>query len=81
MPQESLEELATSEYWDKRYKQASKDSQETEVYEWFRRFADLRKFFSKHLPPVGQNSKVLHLGCGDSVRCLSFAVAINESLY
>ncbi|KAF2272335.1 S-adenosyl-L-methionine-dependent methyltransferase [Westerdykella ornata] len=61
----SLEELAHSSYWDKRYQNSDKDS----TFEWFKSFQNLQPFFSTHLPPPtnhGKCPRILHLGCGNS---------------
>lgn len=90
----SLEEIATSTYWDARY--ASRASSE-QSYEWFKSWVHLKALFGKYLPVpaprVEDNSgqqedkekdggqdkdkdkdtksvgpRILHLGCGNSVR-------------
>ena len=69
-------ELATPDYWNSRY--ASEKSgdieKEQEEYEWFKTFEKLRPFLERHLPPVQDGRKILHLGCGKSV-CESVAYA------
>lgn len=64
----SLEELATAEYWDTRYSK----SNAVETYEWFKGYdnTSLRDFFTKHLPQSCSKPRILHLGCGNSVRGL-----------
>jgi len=59
---ESLEELAHPQYWDKRY------SSGEEKYDWLRDFGTIKAFLNKHLPPVSANPSILQLGCGNSVR-------------
>lgn len=76
MPKESLEELQYASYWDARYaappsdpdslaRREAADGQES--YEWFRKFEHLKEFFERHLPAAETKSKILHLGCGNSV--------------
>ena len=72
----SLEELAFPEYWDLRYATSGSDA----TFEWFKAFSTLRPFLEKHLPKPtldGKSPKLLHLGCGNSVRshsCCAFQV-------
>jgi hypothetical protein len=63
MVKESLEELAHPEYWDTRYSQPNEDE-----YDWLRKFDMIKPFLLKHLPESSKNSKILQLGCGNSVR-------------
>ncbi|KAI9704299.1 MAG: hypothetical protein M1836_007160 [Candelina mexicana] len=67
MSNDSLKELGTPEYWNKRYDDTSKDGEKAS-HEWFRTFAQLRSFFEKELPAAETHPRILHLGCGDSVR-------------
>jgi len=62
----SLEELATVEYWDTRYSKPNV----VQTYEWFKGYDNirLREFFTKHLPQSSSELRILHLGCGNSVR-------------
>ena len=64
---ETVEELAHAAYWNQRYSSSSDSS-----YEWFKSFASLKPFLSKHLPDPstwvnGTDPRILHLGCGNSV--------------
>jgi EEF1A lysine methyltransferase 4 len=74
MVKESLEELAHPEYWDKRYatkrRNSGDDGQATgdDSFEWFRSFDNLKGFFVKQLPAPTEQPRILHLGCGNSVR-------------
>lgn len=76
MAKESLEELQYASYWDARYAAPSSDPDSLarrdaadgqESYEWFRKFEHLKVFFERHLPVVERQSRILHLGCGNSV--------------
>jgi hypothetical protein len=62
----TLEELSRADYWDERYRgDDSKDA----TFEWFKSFSNLESLFSKCLPkPAGAFPRILHLGCGNSVR-------------
>ncbi len=80
MKQSDLEKLSHANFWDERYaaekvertpkKDESEDGTEGELgnFEWFRTFNDLRDFFGKKLPSSDFNPRILHLGCGNSVR-------------
>jgi hypothetical protein len=63
MVKESLEELAHPEYWNTRYSLPNEDE-----YDWLRKFDMIKPFLLKHLPESSENSKILQLGCGNSVR-------------
>jgi len=72
----TLEELAFAQYWDERY--AKPDAEES--FEWFKSYENLRGFLGKWLPEVertkeeeGEQPKILHLGCGNSVSLGSFS--------
>ena len=56
--------LSRQEYWDERY--SSKESDEAH-YDWLRKFETVKPFLTKHLPPVTDEAKILHLGNGNSV--------------
>ena len=75
-----LKQLSRVEYWENRYamyatpeknqqqdRDASKNNNKVEEYEWFRNFADLRPFLEVHLPAATSKCRILHLGCGTSV--------------
>ena len=66
--QDELEELAHPGYWNARY---SQDNDDAKVYDWLRRFDTIKPFLIKHLPAPEDEPKVLHLGNGNSVRCLA----------
>lgn len=68
MASDSGREFSTSQYWDDRY---GKDDDDAKAYEWLRRFDSLQPFLSKHLPSSNQNSSILHLGNGNSVRFIT----------
>lgn len=74
MPKESLEELAQTSYWDKRYNESDGedafDTDGTGTYDWFKPFQTIRPFLEYHLPAVSIMPKILHLGCGNSVRTM-----------
>ncbi|KAK3051365.1 hypothetical protein LTR09_007388 [Extremus antarcticus] len=54
------QELSTAEYWNDRYATAN-------GHEWFKSFAALQPFFGKHLlSSRSKDSRILHLGSGDS---------------
>lgn len=53
-------QLSRKEYWDERYR-------DSDSHEWFKSFAALEPFFERHLfSACDKNSKILHLGSGDS---------------
>jgi hypothetical protein len=67
-----LEELSHHEFWDDRYAGQHvvvEDGQEPVIksFEWFGDFQKLKGFFAKQLPS-DTSCRVLHLGCGNSVR-------------
>ncbi|KAH6675473.1 S-adenosyl-L-methionine-dependent methyltransferase [Halenospora varia] len=66
--EESLKELAYPKYWDERYREQTtgETSTQSESFEWFRNFAQLRPFFEQHLPPSSSGCQILQLGCGNS---------------
>jgi hypothetical protein len=68
MPKPNLEELSRPDYWDKRYV----EGEDSETYDWLRRFDAIEPFFQKHLPPASSNPRILQLGCGNSVNIFSF---------
>jgi hypothetical protein len=63
-------ELASADYWDRRYSDGKlgEDDADEEEYEWFKTFDKLRPFLLKHLPRPEDAPKILQLGCGKSVR-------------
>lgn len=68
-----LKELAYPEYWNDRYELEQKNIAEASngplpSYDWFRAFDKIRPVLLKHLPPASDNVRILHLGCGNSVR-------------
>lgn len=63
MNAESQKELSKVEYWEKRY--ATEDA-EPESYEWFKKYANLKPFLTKHMPSPDAQPRILHLGCGTS---------------
>ena len=67
----SQKELATAEYWEKRYAEDSDakadGAHEADNYEWFKTYDKLKPFLHKHLLPASSNPRILHLGCGTSV--------------
>ena len=67
----SQKELATAEYWEKRYADNSDTkadgTHEVDNYEWFKTYDKLKPFLHKHLPPAFSKPRILHLGCGTSV--------------
>ena len=65
---EALIELGTAEYWNKRYEIIPEIAGTTR--EWYRTFDKLRPFLLRVLPEVDCRPRILHLGCGDSVRLL-----------
>ncbi len=69
MSSAAQKELASSAYWDKRYAEEKSSGVEKgeDEYEWFRAFAKLKPFLERHIPPVQNDPKILHLGCGKSV--------------
>lgn len=68
MDTRTTRELASPEYWDKRYAKHSRGSEsEHGTHEWFRTFEQLRPFLQKELPDPISAPRILHLGCGDSV--------------
>ena len=70
----SQKELATAEYWEKRYADDSgaraDGACEVDNYEWFKTYDKLQPFFHKHLLPASSKPRILHLGCGTSVGVL-----------
>ncbi len=66
MGDRSLKELGFPDYWNKRYETGSEVDGGT--HEWFRTFEKLRPFLEKTLPKPSAQPRILHLGCGDSVR-------------
>lgn len=76
MSQNSVGELAKPEYWDRRYlgidtanreEGAGGNNQDSRSHEWFRSFERIRPFLLKNLPPVAENPRIVHMGCGTSV--------------
>lgn len=68
--------LGHASFWDERYSKADDSSKPT--HEWFRDFASLEPFLSKHLFTVRQpdsKPRILHLGSGDSVGRHSFQIS------
>ena len=59
-------ELGFPDYWNRRYENVAESEQAT--HEWFRTFDKLRLFLEKELPSASSEPRILHLGCGDSVR-------------
>lgn len=57
MGDRSLKELGFPDYWNKRYETGSEVDGEK-----------LRPFLEKTLPKPSAQPRILHLGCGDSVR-------------
>lgn len=60
--------LGHANFWDERYAKA--DDGEKPTHEWFRDFASLEPFFSRHLFAVRDPTtrpRIMHLGSGDSV--------------
>ena len=78
MDAQSLKELSSPEYWNKRYDGQARGN----TYEWFKKFEQLRPFLEKHLPAPRSTPRILHLGCGDSVRIavVEFEVGADISL-
>lgn len=72
MNQAAQRELSTADYWEKRYAKEQDASEQAagndEDYEWFKTYAKLKPFLDKHLPNTTSNPRILHLGCGTSVR-------------
>lgn len=72
MNQAAQKELSRAEYWEQRYAEEQNATQQAassdEDYEWFKTYAKLKPFLDKHLPSTTFNPKILHLGCGTSVR-------------
>lgn len=66
MDVKSVKELGFPEYWNRRYENALES--EGATYEWFRSFEKLRPFLERELPHHSSEPRMLHLGCGDSVR-------------
>jgi hypothetical protein len=64
----SLKELTNPEYWNKKY--ADNAQSEEPVHEWVKSFKELQPLFEKWLPNPSLAPRILHLGCGDSVRAL-----------
>lgn len=59
-PGHDIAELSRREYWDDRYR-------DSDGHEWFKSFSALEFFFQQHLFSTrDRNSKILHLGSGDS---------------
>ena len=77
MDARSLEELGYPEYWDRRYATRPNESL-LSTHEWFRTFEQLRPFLEKQLPAAGSSPRILHLGCGDSVRTPFYFSDISE---
>ncbi len=67
MDTSSCKELGFPEYWNKRYDESISGGGESS-HEWFRAFEKLRPFLEKELPAPSLKPRILHLGCGDSVR-------------
>lgn len=65
MGDDTLKELGFPAYWNKRYENAS---QTEGGHEWFRSFEKLRPFLERELPNPASEPRLIHLGCGDSVR-------------
>lgn len=59
-------ELATKEYWDKRYETDDKDG-----YDWFKKYSEISSFLHAHI--TSPSSAILVLGCGTST--------LSEELY
>lgn len=72
MNQAAQKELSRAEYWEQRYAKEQDASQQAagsdEDYEWFKTYAKLKPFLDKHLPSTSSSPRILHLGCGTSVR-------------
>ena len=66
MDKGSTKELGFPEYWNRRYESVSSGGESS--HEWFRTFEKLRPFLEKELPDPSVGPRILHLGCGDSVR-------------
>ena len=66
MDARSSKELGFPEYWNRRYQSISSDGESS--HEWFRTFDKLRPFLERKLPNSSLRPRILHLGCGDSVR-------------
>lgn len=61
--------LGHASFWDERYSKADDSTKPT--HEWFRDFASLEPFFSRHLFSIRKpetKPRILHLGSGDSVQ-------------
>lgn len=67
-------ELASADYWNYRYEEIGVE----EAYDWFRDWEQLGAWFKDHLSRP--HAKVLHLGCGNSVRlpCLIWVSTLNN---
>lgn len=68
MDASSSKELGLPEYWNRCYESNSTGGKSS--HEWFRTFEKLRPFLETKLPPSSLEPRILHLGCGDSVRKL-----------
>ena len=66
MSDAELERLAHPDYWDEQYARVGPDQQ---LHGWFRSFEDLLPLFEQNLFKRLLESKILHLGSGDSVSC------------
>lgn len=64
-PPPNSDALSRVEYWNTRYISEKDDLSE---YEWFRTFDNLQPFFESNLPPASDEVRLIHLGCGLSVR-------------
>lgn len=75
MNQAAQKELSVAEYWEARYAKEQDASQTSggndEDYEWFKTYAKLKPFLERHLPVTASSPRILHLGCGTSVRLKS----------
>ena len=49
----------------------SNDNAELGTYDWFRTWEHLETWFKKHLTTEPKQPRILHLGCGNSVRSTS----------
>ena len=68
MNTESQKELSKAEFWEKRYTEQDLQGEAgSEEYEWFKTYAKLKPFLSKHMTSQHAHPRVLHLGCGTSV--------------
>ena len=73
----SLDGYAHADYWNERYASRLKDERDSGLldrsgglanYDWYRSFDEIRAFLKTNLPPAQNGLRILHLGCGNSVR-------------